>query len=213
MGKERNPDFINDPFTAPNTPFFGKLILSNFSTSVSNTHLSVYSDDDDELLFAGYKAGNINFYKNFSNHVYDNLNPENEEYLDIDVGSNSAPAVADIDGDGYLEMLIGTKLGGLEFYNTDIKVKDGLSTYNPFSKGKIDIYPNPFKDEIMIDINDDSGKSINYSIYNTVGSLLIKNKLYKGNNKIKLNMLRNGVYFIKVSSETNYKTFKIIKSN
>ncbi len=212
-GEKDNPDFINDPFTAPNTPFFGKIILSNFSTNISNAHLSVYKDDDDEFLFVGYKAGFINLYKDFSNHVYDNLNPENEEYMDIDVGSNSAPAVADIDGDGYLEMLVGTKRGGLEFWNTDLKVKNGLSTKNPFSKSKIDIYPNPFEDEIIIDINDNPGKTINYSIYNTVGSLLIKNKLYKGNNKIKLNMLRNGVYFIKISSERNYKTFKIIKSN
>ncbi len=212
-GEKDNPDFINDPFTAPNTPFFGKIILSNFSTSISNAHLSVYKDDDDEFLFAGYKAGKINLYKDFSNHVYDNLYPEIKEYLDIDVGSNSAPAVADIDGDGYLEMLIGTKLGGLEFWNTDIKVKDGLSTIDSNFKNKITVYPNPFENEITIDINYNFGKNANYSIYNTVGSLLIKKKLYKGDNKIKLNMLRNGVYFIKISSERNGKTFKIIKSN
>ncbi len=212
-GKKDDPDFINDPFTAPNTPFFGKIILSNLSTNISNAHLTAYKDDDDEYLFAGYKAGNINLYKNFTNHIYDKLNPEIEEYMDIDVGSNSAPAVADIDGDGYLEMLLGTKRGGLEFWKTDIKVKDGLSTTDYDFDTKIKIYPNPFQNEIAIDISNNFGKNTTYSIYNTVGSLLTKNKLYKGNNKIKLNMLENGVYFIKVSSETNSKTIKIIKSN
>ncbi len=212
-GEKDNPDFINDPFTAPNTPFFGKIILSNFSTSISNAHLSVYRDDDDELLFAGYKAGNINFYKNFSQHIHDNLTPEIREYNDIDVGKNSAPAVADIDGDGYLEMLIGSKTGGLEFWNTNIKVKDALNTEDSNYNEKISIYPIPFKDEITIDINYNFGKNISYSIYDTVGAMLIHKKLYKGDNKIRLNKLKNGVYFIKVSSDTNYKTFKIIKSN
>jgi len=212
-GNNGDPDFINDPFTAPNTPFFGKIVLSNFSISISNAHLSVYSDDDDELLFAGYKAGNINLYKEFSTHIHDILNPEIKKYGNIDAGSNSAPAVADIDGDGYLEMLIGTKRGGLEFWNTDIKVKDGLSTTQSNFIKKISIFPNPFKDEVSIDINYGFGENITYSIYNNVGLLLMKNKLYKGSNKIKLNMLNDGVYFIKVSSETNYKTFKIIKSN
>ena len=151
-----SPIFSNDPFTYPNNPFYGNLILSNYVIPVSNACFSCYLDDNQEMLFAGFKGGQINLYNNFSNHIYDNLPISKEHIGNIDVGSDSAPAVADIDNDGYLEMLVGTKRGGFEFWNTDVQVET-VSAKEIESVSNPEIYPNPINNTINIRINNDFG--------------------------------------------------------
>lgn len=211
-GSIDNPDFSSDPFTYPNTPYFGNLVLSELFSPISNAYFSSYVDNDNNLLFAGFKIGKINIYENFSSHIYDNIPLLKENIGNIDVGSDSAPAVADIDNDGYLEMLVGSKRGGFEFWNTDIKIETVSSL--EIKIGKIpEIYPNPIKNTLNIKLNDNFGKNCSLIISNLMGNVVFNGKLHDGNNKTNLNKLSDGIYFITVSSEKNTYSSKFIKAN
>jgi len=74
-------------------------------------------------------------------------------------------------------------------------------------KDLVDIYPNPFIDNIRI--NDIIGP-FTYTINNLTGQLLIKGT--SNNNKIdRLNQLEKGIYILTISMNSGNFKYKIIK--
>ncbi|MBK7096285.1 MAG: T9SS type A sorting domain-containing protein [Saprospiraceae bacterium] len=209
-GSNSNPVFDSDPFSFPNTPEFGNLRLSSPYVNKSNAYLSIYRDADDEYLFAGHYYGGISVYSNISENIYGTLPMISKDYGNINMGSNSAPAIADIDGDGYLEMLIGTPRGGFEFWNTEIKVTTGVKV-NEIEED-IKIYPNPGQSFIYLDIEDISDKTIKAVIYDLMGGKISEHNISSGNNKINIEKLTIGTYLLKIQLNKKTLNFKIIKS-
>lgn len=68
--------------------------------------------------------------------------------IDKDLGESIAPHLADLDGNGYFELLIGTALGGLEIFTTD-SVKVGLP--KPVVTSELKAYPNPSNGRITLE--------------------------------------------------------------
>ena len=210
QGNNSDPVFDSDPFSFPNTPEFGNLRLSYPSLNKSNAYLSLYKDADDEYLFAGHYYGGINIYSDISESIYSTLNPLYKDYGNINVGSNSAPAVADIDGDGYLEMLVGTPRGGFEFWNTDIKVTEGVKV-DEFSE-EINIYPNPCHDHVFFNFDNISETGIKATIFDLMGRKISEHNISPGNNKINIEKLTIGTYLLKIQLNEKTLNHKLIKS-
>ncbi len=215
IGTKNNPQFDQNPSQYPNTNFFGKLILSNGTFNKPRATISIFKDKDDELLFAGKWDGKLNVYRDFHKHIYDVLPTEYDNYGAIDVGNESAPAVADIDSDGYLEMLIGTDRGGLEFWNTNIKVNEGVPNQEIAFEKNIKIYPNPFQSYVNIKIEGlcEKKKSIKYKLIDIEGKTIDLGFLDGANTKLDINQLNSGVYFISLYCEGKVFTGKIVKTN
>ncbi|MFA6367650.1 MAG: T9SS type A sorting domain-containing protein, partial [Bacteroidales bacterium] len=71
------------------------------------------------------------------------------------------------------------------------------------------LYPNPTKDEVYIT---SKGEMINsYSLYNTNGQLLLKSeKLKTKREKLNLSNFSKGVYMIKIITDKNVYSKKVI---
>lgn len=67
--------------------------------------------------------------------------------VDKDLGESIAPHMVDFDADGYLELIVGSGLGGLEIFSTD-SVKVGLPT--TAQELKLTVFPNPSSGSISI---------------------------------------------------------------
>ena len=212
IGNIGNADFSSDAFTSPNNPFYGELDYNKDYSYASFAYFSTYIDNKNNLLFAGFKSGGIDVFKDFVSHRYDKLNPFIENYGAIDIGNKSTPAVADIDNDGYLEILIGTETGGFEFWNTDIEVSKGSYTTKGDLKSKMKIYPNPTQDNVFIQLDDSILKSVKYKLTNMWGETIKSGNLNESNNKIELNMLQEGIYLLTLDSEGKLLTEKIVKT-
>jgi len=78
----------------------------------------------------------------------------------------------------------------------------GLST-EASTKEDLSIYPNPFQAKITII----SAKNVVAWIYNSIGSLILEQKLESERNEIDLSKEPNGIYFVKVGTQVK----KIIK--
>lgn len=92
-------------------------------------------------------------------------------------------------------------------WSTDLT--DGLSVDMVDDASKFAVYPNPTHNDVFISSTD---KELikSYSIYNTLGKIVKTGTLE--NNKISLNDLSSGIYFIKLKTNENYLvTKKIIK--
>ncbi len=112
------------------------LVTENFnSIDVGDRSVPVITDlDNDGLLdlLIGEKDGNINYYEqNSTNSLLFSL--QGESLSSIDVGSNSAPVITDIDSDSKPDLLIGEALGNIhhwESYASTIN-SSGISTSAP----------------------------------------------------------------------------------
>ncbi len=78
--------------------------------------LADYDGDGDLDLFVGSRDGTIQLFQNDGTPQTFNFTPVAGSYAGIDVGFWAAPVFSDTDGDGDLDMLVGTEEGGLFFY-------------------------------------------------------------------------------------------------
>ena len=78
--------------------------------------------DGDMDLVAGEASGSLNYWTNVGTAEDPEFQLVSDTWLDIDIGRRSFPTFADLDDDGDLDMIVGTELEGLMFWeNTGSK--------------------------------------------------------------------------------------------
>ncbi|MCU0360015.1 MAG: T9SS type A sorting domain-containing protein [Bacteroidia bacterium] len=83
-----------------------------------------------------------------------------------------------------------------------------------FHSSKVRIYPNPFEDNITIEVIDESSDDlVGVEILSLVGQVLISKEKIQANETINLSVLSAGIYLLKIKSESEETTLKIVKSN
>ena len=77
-------------------------------------------DDDGDLdLFVGESSGALNFYRNVGTPTDPEFELVSDEFRGFDVGRRSAPALADLDSDGDLDLLVGSQDRGIRVYRNE----------------------------------------------------------------------------------------------
>ena len=97
--------------------------------SNSTPALADLDDDGDLDLLVGEASGTLNYYRNEGTAQRPDWVLVSDEWEGIDVGRRSAPAFADIDGDGDLDLVIGTEDGGLLLYRNS--PESGSARFQP----------------------------------------------------------------------------------
>ncbi len=75
--------------------------------------------DGDLDLFVGESSGDLNFYRNDGGPETAEFVLVADKYLDIDAGRRSVPTLTDIDGDGDLDLILGSEAEGLHLYRNN----------------------------------------------------------------------------------------------
>jgi hypothetical protein len=140
QGSVGDPRFNPDPENS----FFGEVDSrrpnSNFFAGYSTPCLFDHSDG--WHLLTGSQDNGLEHYSDIEGNLDGAFRLLNDEFRKLKPGYRTCPAVADIDQDGFLELLVGNARGGLSWFQTKLKALT-TSVRPSIPEGKIRLYPNP----------------------------------------------------------------------
>ncbi len=185
--------------TGYSTPFIGRMDNS------TREYLAMGSRSGRIFRYIGFEGGNV--YTNYTriDSAYSFILSQQALYTSY----FSAPAVADVDGDGMFEMVVGNVYGGLLLYrqNKIVSIVELEKNQNQ----KLLLFPNPANNEINLGINQTflpQGTSI--YLYNTIGQLVmtVSAKGQTRFEKIDISSLKVGAYFcVLMIDNVRYSSF------
>lgn len=129
-----------------------------------------------------------------------------ERWGNIDEGNRSHPALADIDDDGFLEMVVGNQRGGLALYRTDI-LKCTSSTQAP-SAPEFNISPNPTS--AWARVNWPVNTPVRWQVFNALGQQVSEGNSANGSFNLDVRGWESGIYILKAESAGQHATGRIL---
>ena len=167
----------------------------------------LFNHDNETMLLVGSEQGKLFLFSNISPEHDDTFTDvtyildELFEHFDNNFGTMAAPAMADLDGDGKSELVVGNFGGGLQLFNTEIEV---IHSVTPHTKTSFSVWPNPANDILHIG----TSKCAVVSITDLAGRTV---KRHNGDGDIDISDLRQGVYFVTIVGDDTATALKIIK--
>ncbi len=186
------PDFVME------NNKFGNIFYKDVPRSSPN----FFYDGDTLKLMLGTKDKGLQFYDQIGVNETDTFNLVNASVTGTVKKYNTSGALADLNGDGYPELLLGLLRGGMHFYQGLSPDHIGLEEEEG---SKWEIYPNPSKNIVYIQ-GDDTPQLI--SIYNLQGQRVGD---FTDVKKIEIGYLKSGIYLMSISNGTSIQTERIVK--
>lgn len=210
IGSQGNPQFNSSPTTAPNTDRFGRVdtrvpgYVSGYSAPV------LVQVNGNFKLITGSEVGQIELYGDIEANIYDTLTIEKERFGDINVGFVSRIALADLNSDGLLEMMVGNQRGGLSAFKTNIPTDRTVPVNEPIENFDIEIAPNPASSTLQVIIKENYNSQKNLQLYNVAGQLLLQKNETDTPITLDVSQLSEGIYFLKIEIEGRVQTKKVV---
>jgi hypothetical protein len=203
---------IDKSYYGYSTPFIGRI------DNTGQDYLLVGSYSGELYRYTGFQFGDTNAAFPMMDTIYSYID---SSYLNINGRGNYgglrvAPAVADVDGDGKFEMILGVSYGGLMLYKQDTLAYDTiihLSVPKVGSEGEVNIFPNPAKNIFTVSWNSAFSRSnISITILSATGQKVYGTTVEAINEKTELSVekLPIGVYSCVIQSDTERKILKLV---
>lgn len=171
------------------------------------------NDNDETLLFCGNEQGKIFFYKQIDNNLNGSFRQEESLFemegswrATIREGLRSAPAVADINNDGHLDLVVGNYAGGVSYFMGVTPPPVGINEHGELTNRlKAEVFPNPATDHFSIRLPKATTGQL--CIMDATGRMILSQNI---NNQYFIEIdcpnFKSGIYFGKISDSH----FKII---
>ncbi|HMO38617.1 MAG TPA: T9SS type A sorting domain-containing protein [Saprospiraceae bacterium] len=209
IGTPGNPQFNSVLNALPNTERFGRVDTRSpgFITGYSAPVLLDFADG--YRLLTGSVLGTIELYSAIEANIYDTFITETEEFGGINEGGQSHIALADLDGDGLLEMVVGNLRGGLSLFKTNLPADNVVSVPASLPALEVQFAPNPVADELRIYISDFKSASKNLQLYNAAGQLVAQHQWYDSQFTLDVRRFQPGIYTARITINGRVSTQRI----
>lgn len=204
----RNTGTTSVPNFSLTTDSLGKVTTKRYYDFNGNSNPVIVDSSGTTFLYSGAQNGYIYKFGNIDGNLNGTFSIDSS-YLDIWEGVNSYLSITEVNNDGKLDLLIGNYSGGIAFYKGDtalpvtIKENSAITAFN--------IYPNPTKGIINIDLGKNILDHATIKIIDLVGKTIYSQKISSKKVKLNLNSYARGIYLIKFSNNLGSKVYKIIK--
>lgn len=145
QGSLGNPSFTSSSSTLPNQKNIGNLFQQSNLYYLESGAPFYFETKEGRLFAFGTQGGGVRLYKVPGTDMTKPYELRDELLGNIYTGSRSVPSFADIDNDGYFELVLGNERGGISFYNTNIQTNK-VSNAEISKNQPITFYPNPAHD-------------------------------------------------------------------
>ncbi len=170
-------------------------------------------------MIIGEEGGALFHYKQDS-FGSSNFNLISENFHGIVSDGNTSPAFADINRDGFKDLLVGTENGGIRYFQRNDDTGVGQESRGPNPFGMISNYPNPFNSYTHIRYTLQQSANVQITIYNALGQKvrLLENS-YKnpGSSMIQWDgtdehghSLASGLYICHIQADLYRKSIKLL---
>lgn len=180
----------------------GDIDVSNWWTTIGNSVPQLFKNSSNETqLFVGGANGQIHHFNNIDGNILGTYTHVDTALHFIEIMTNSAPAIGNLNNDNLLDIIVGNERGGLNYFkgSADISLAIGTNTNDD-----IKLYPNPSGG--VIHIKGPTPKSI--SIYDINGKCII---ISGPANTIHVETLLPGVYITLINYENGIIRKKFIR--
>lgn len=190
------------------TNFWGGVNVSKTGFFQIYAQPFLFRDKGVTKLLVGSQDGYLRLYDQIDNNLNGKFNLVDSTYEQIYQGTRSTPSVADINGDGYLDLAVGNYQGGVSFYKGVATDPMGIDVHDNFIHFNFELFPNPSNNNVTIQINNQQGKTYLLEIYNILGQFLSNHTILNNTLTLDTQNLKEGVYLYKVYelNESNKKT-------
>lgn len=201
QGSRGAPFFDPDKFATGNDACFGRRALT--SGSKVEAVPFVYEFNGKPRLYVSTYRG-IFVLEDVVNDEGAEFRIIDDHFLGLKKTETQPVVLADLDGDGGLEAIVGRKSGGLNMFKTDHRVNGTVST-NTVDQNVIRLIQNPVDEWVLLD----GAEGLNFSIHNLHGQLILQGSYQNG---INAKNMSTGVYILSVINNNTRSSFKLIKN-
>jgi len=192
---------------------YGNIARAPFA-NIPNLSISDVDQDGNADLVVGDNSGKIKIYKNFKLNTSNVFPIDSTLYQNLILnlklfrkwGDFTSPALSDLNGDGFPEMLLGSKGGGINFLVNRL----GPNSVQDLEKKSVwQLFPNPNVGSGELNW---LGKEVSeITLYNSFGKLISSWSGVEISNekKVLLPRLNPGIYFIKFSNSAQSQSISL----
>jgi len=207
-----NKGFLNQPQFSknPDNPLLGNIDARTPGYFFGYSSPFIYENENGLFILTGSEAGIFKLYKRKTGDQFELIS---ENFGGIDVGARSRPFLADLNNNGFYNLISGNYRGGVIMHSTDAKSNLSSSLYPTQSFNTLKIFPNPSNQFITI-LNEFEEENQLLEIYDISGQLVWRGITQLNINKnINIrNKLSSGTFIVHIQSGNQKYSGKIIVS-
>lgn len=184
--------------STPTSSTFGLIDTKLTGFTEGNSAPFVVDMDGVYHLLMGKEQGDIWAYNNIDNNLAGGFT-QLTMLADLDEGTESTVAAADLNGDGVLEVVVGNKRGGLGLFT--LSNVSSTKSMNQHTATMVKVYPNPSQHIINIELLDNKETTtMNLRLYNVLGQVLqVENQVSTQNvHQMDISDYESGVYYLNI---------------
>ena len=211
-GSKGKPAFQANPSATPNTAFLGQIdtrqpgYVSGYSAPV------LFRQNGAWRLLTGTEDLGLRLYSGIENQLYGNFKLENASVSQLRPGSNTRPALADVDADGLLEMAVGTARGGMLLYKTPWQADGATPTQQAPESEQLNFHPNPARDWTAFDLGQEFlGSTLQVNLYQMTGAITRQWQISGSRAELDLSGLPRGLYVVRIKAGERVFVGKLVR--
>ena len=129
----------------------GNVSVSEAGFLLGNAAPQILEENGELYLIVGGSTGLTSAYLWNSDSVFSgSFMRVTDRWGGIDVGSEATPFIADINGDGHVDVLYGNRRGGLSLYSTVVMDSSQILDLNAVDFLNVSLWPNPVQSELIL---------------------------------------------------------------